>query len=409
MTSQQDFYNLVTDAYHHLYDIVYLRSHPLVQMLGDDPSLSPKEQGWRLHQLLRNIIDELSPDVNTPVQSREWRRHRLLNMRYVDGLDAQEVAKKLALSRRQYYREQAWALEALANILWSQRQPEKIAVVSPPGDSLLSSEMTRLAVGDSHANLTEVINGILLLLDRLFEAKYLRVYAELSDTLPSVSIGRALLRQVFMSLFGNLINIAAGGELHLTAQTHNNAHLVLTISIDPALALSSEQCANWLTEINQMMQAGHGELQAQWHGKYVSAFLLTLRTDHEFTVLVVDDSADMLAFYKRCLSPNGYEVRVTQNARAALEIVQETQPFCILLDLMLPDYDGWELLQSLLSHASTAMCPVIVCSVLKQRDLALALGATAFLTKPFTEQMLLNALDDLKDQIVNRHSLRDQK
>lgn len=396
MTSQENFNNLVADAYHHLYDIVYLRSHPLAQLLGDVPSLSAKEQGWRLHQLLLNIIDELSPDVNTPVQSREWRRHRLLIMRYIDGLDAQEVAKKLALSRRQYYREQAWALEALAKILWSQRQPEKTVVVLNPGDSLLNSEMTRLAASDSHADLTEVVNGVLLLLDRLLKAKHLRVYAELSDAFPSVSAGRALLRQVFMSFFGNLIANAADSELHLTVQTGDDFHLVLVVSIDPALALSSTQCADWLTEINQMLRIGHGELRAHWDGKCVSAFHLFLRIDRESTVLVVDDSADMLAFYERCLAPNGYQVRVTQNARAALEIVQETQPFCILLDLMLPDYDGWELLQSLLSHASTSMCPVIICSVLKQRDLALALGATAFLVKPFTEQMLLNTLNDLK-------------
>ncbi len=68
----------------------------------------------------------------------------------------------------------------------------------------------------------------------------------------------------------------------------------------------------------------------------------------------------------------------------------------IILDLMMPDQDGWDLMQIFLNQASTQAIPIIVCSVLKQKELALSLGATAFMEKPVAEQELLSVLASLK-------------
>jgi CheY-like chemotaxis protein len=62
---------------------------------------------------------------------------------------------------------------------------------------------------------------------------------------------------------------------------------------------------------------------------------------------------------------------------------------------MMPEQDGWDLLHQLLGQAATRDIPIIICSVLPQRELALSLGATAFLRKPFTEEMLLTMLNAL--------------
>jgi CheY-like chemotaxis protein len=63
-----------------------------------------------------------------------------------------------------------------------------------------------------------------------------------------------------------------------------------------------------------------------------------------------------------------------------------------VLDLMMPDRDGWELLSLLKTHPETAAIPVVVSSVLRQEELARALGAAAVLTKPFTPAQLLDTL-----------------
>jgi len=62
---------------------------------------------------------------------------------------------------------------------------------------------------------------------------------------------------------------------------------------------------------------------------------------------------------------------------------------------MLPEQDGWEILQRLTNHPDTQTIPVVICSILRARQLALALGASAFLEKPVDETEFLRVLDPL--------------
>src|SRR5512135_203746 len=103
MLSFDAFATQLADVYEHLYDIVYLRTHPLTDLLlpGDTPR---KDKAWQLHHLLINAIQELDPGTQAPAFSREWRRHRLMVLRYIEGLTPQVVADQLAISRRHYYR-----------------------------------------------------------------------------------------------------------------------------------------------------------------------------------------------------------------------------------------------------------------------------------------------------------------
>jgi CheY-like chemotaxis protein len=68
------------------------------------------------------------------------------------------------------------------------------------------------------------------------------------------------------------------------------------------------------------------------------------------------------------------------------------------LDLMMPGRDGWDLMQIPLNQPGTSSIPIIVCTVLKQKELALSLGAAAFLEKLFSQQTLLSTLNALVDQ-----------
>jgi CheY-like chemotaxis protein len=87
-----------------------------------------------------------------------------------------------------------------------------------------------------------------------------------------------------------------------------------------------------------------------------------------------------------------YRVVTAQTGHEAIDLARQLHPDVITLDLMMPDQDGWDLLQVLLNQVDTQGIPIIVCSVLRQKDLALSLGATAFLEKPVTQQALLSAL-----------------
>ncbi|MGH2458984.1 MAG: response regulator, partial [Chloroflexota bacterium] len=111
------------------------------------------------------------------------------------------------------------------------------------------------------------------------------------------------------------------------------------------------------------------------------------------SVLVVDDNADSQHLFTRYLEARGYHVLTAGNGEEALRITLHEHPDAILLDVMLPSSDGYEVLQALASEPSIGRVPIVVCTVLKQRDLALALGATEFLAKPVTQGELLGTLD----------------
>lgn len=76
-------------------------------------------------------------------------------------------------------------------------------------------------------------------------------------------------------------------------------------------------------------------------------------------------------------------------------------PQAIVLDVMMPQVDGWEVLARLRQHPGTARIPVIICSVLADADLAAALGAMAVVPKPVTRQAFLSALDQTLPQFAD--------
>ena len=110
-------------------------------------------------------------------------------------------------------------------------------------------------------------------------------------------------------------------------------------------------------------------------------------------ILLIEDDTDLFALLKYNLEKEGYLVVGSQTGRGAVEMVRQERPDLIILDIMLPDTDGWELLRLLRESPATRSVPVIVCSVVREADLASALGAMQYLSKPVRRQDLLQALD----------------
>ncbi|MDF1514467.1 MAG: response regulator, partial [Anaerolineae bacterium] len=115
-------------------------------------------------------------------------------------------------------------------------------------------------------------------------------------------------------------------------------------------------------------------------------------------VVVIDDNADTLRLFQSCLAGSRFPFFDVQDPHTAMEVVQQLTPRFVILDVMLPGIDGWELLSRLREHPLTKHIPIIVCTILPQEQLALTLGAVAYLRKPFTRAELLALLDRLADQ-----------
>jgi CheY-like chemotaxis protein len=80
----------------------------------------------------------------------------------------------------------------------------------------------------------------------------------------------------------------------------------------------------------------------------------------------------------------------------SLEVARKLRPFAITLDVMMPGYDGWQVLEDLKTHPETKSIPVLICTILEDQGTASGLGVAAYLTKPILEDDLVQALNGLK-------------
>jgi DNA-binding response OmpR family regulator len=108
-------------------------------------------------------------------------------------------------------------------------------------------------------------------------------------------------------------------------------------------------------------------------------------------ILVVDDEPDILLLHRLNLEGAGHEVLLAADGMKALERIDEDQPDCVVLDVMMPVLDGWGVLEALQSRSVAP--PVLVVSAksaLADVELAMSMGAQAYLAKPFNAQVLLD-------------------
>ena len=107
------------------------------------------------------------------------------------------------------------------------------------------------------------------------------------------------------------------------------------------------------------------------------------------TVLVVDDNPDDASLIADYLASEGYDTIIAHSGKEALRLAETHRPFAVTLDVIMPDMDGWEVLQQLKQNTATANIPVIIVSMAEDRATGLALGAIGVVAKPVDRVALL--------------------
>jgi signal transduction histidine kinase/CheY-like chemotaxis protein len=110
------------------------------------------------------------------------------------------------------------------------------------------------------------------------------------------------------------------------------------------------------------------------------------------TVLVIDDEPTARDMIGRILSKEGYRVMVAANGPDGLKLANEVSPDVITLDIMMAGMDGWSVLSQLKADPKTAGIPVVVLTIIDDRNLSFALGASDYLTKPIDRERLIEVL-----------------
>ena len=108
----------------------------------------------------------------------------------------------------------------------------------------------------------------------------------------------------------------------------------------------------------------------------------------ENIALVIDDEASARDLLKRSLDKNGFQVRTASSGEEGLRLAKELHPSVITLDVIMPVMDGWAVLSALKAEPELADIPVIIITMVDDKSIGFALGASEYLTKPVNRDQL---------------------
>ncbi len=242
----------------------------------------------------------------------------------------------------------------------------------------------------------------------------------------------AKVKQMLLNLLSNAIKFTPNGGSIQIRWRQADSWVEIAVS-DTGIGIAAEDLGRLFTEFQQL-DAGPGRQQegtglglaltrrfAEMHGgqvKVESALgmgsTFTLRLPLEATalrgpapveppqvtagdlgrplVLVVDDNPQAAEILARTMGAGGFRIKVAHTGPEALSMARELKPVAITLDILLPEVDGWEVLNRLKADEATRNIPVIVVSVVDNPALGRALGAFDYFVKPVDGKALLSRL-----------------
>jgi len=115
-------------------------------------------------------------------------------------------------------------------------------------------------------------------------------------------------------------------------------------------------------------------------------------------VVLIDDEKELVAAIKGFLEPRNFLVKCAYDGISGLKIIREENPDIVVLDIMMPEMDGRDVLLELKKDENTKNIPVIMLTARDEQfeiDYGIELGANAYLTKPYRARQLLEQIDNI--------------
>ena len=385
---------LVRDALRHLYDNNYLDKHPLVPRFFGHLYAGGFARSKAMRKLLLDAIESTRPAEGAPAQDPAWRHYRILCARYIDSLPTAEVMKRVALGHSQYHEEHRMALEGVTQFLLAREKACADGVGSLPQQwgqhMLLHKEMKEVAATETLdlVDVDELLGDVLAMVRPLAERKGLELVHQVSPCAVSMEayVRRVILRQLIIQILGSMVRRAREGVLRVGLDREDDARIRVSLTAEH---LEGDEGLDDATR--ELAVAVGAYLDVQPVGTSVQV-LLTLPTGQGRLALLVDNDPDLEDLFRRYLVGHSWKLVAVQDADKGLKVARQLRPDAIILDVIMPKADGWDLLARLRTGERTAGIRVIVCSVLSQPELALTLGADMFMAKPVDQFTLLRAL-----------------
>lgn len=381
-----EFDSQIRQALQNLHDFAALQKLPLTGLLSA-PSGTLDQGVRKLRAEILDAIERLNPPGSMPSRARERRPYALLYGYYVQGMTSAELADELAISIRQLRREHARAVEAVLDLLWDrlspQLRPEPGSALPRAADTETDQLLSQAHVDD--ISITDLMDGIFATLAPLAASRGMKLENQLPANLPLARANRVVLRQGILGLISAALQRFSDGRIRVMLATA--ADFRLWVQADGKSQTGASAKAG--LDVSRKLIAGLGGQVEINAGENVWRAEISLPQAEELPILVMDDNVGLVELYRRYVAGRGYRLFDAHSADEIITLAQKHDPRLIILDVMMPDQDGWEVLQRLKSAAPTQDIPVMICSVLDETEIAFALGASDYLSKPVTQDALL--------------------
>ncbi len=123
--------------------------------------------------------------------------------------------------------------------------------------------------------------------------------------------------------------------------------------------------------------------------------VVTLENNTGKTILIIDDDPTVSELMKRQLLKEGYQVVIAPNGKEGISLARDLKPDVITLDILMPEMDGWSVLRTLKADPEVSNIPVIMASILDEKNKGFSLGAADFLSKPIQKEYLMKSIRNL--------------
>jgi PAS domain S-box-containing protein len=298
---------------------------------------------------------------------------------------------------------------------------------------LAKVEAGRIEIHPVTFALEPLIHDCLHTIEPMLRAE-VEVLEDLSPDLPPLTADRDRLRQILTNLLGNAVKFTEKGSIKVTARRRGDEIVIAVADTGigiPALALDRifeefhqvhggttrqyggtglglsisrhfarllggditvESAAELGSTFNVSIPIRYERVSAQHSDSLCDDKLVGWTAAHQKIVLVIDDDPNVIYLLRENLTEAGYQVISAASADEGRQKARECRPFAITLDILMPQQDGWQLLHQLKTDASTRDIPIIVLSVIDNKELAFRLGAFDCLLKPVDRDRILNSL-----------------
>lgn len=299
-------------------------------------------------------------------------------------------------------------------------------------------------------SIAEVIERAIAATSALFEAKQLRLVREIEPNLPPIIGDRDRLIQVVINLLSNAVKFTDEGAVTCRAVCIEQDIVVSVIDTGSGIAPENcdkvfekfKQVGDTLTDkpqgtglglpiCAQIVEHHQGRIWVESELGKGSTFRFTLPIQSETrdyiqridlksllkqlspaqnltsipvidstakTILIVDDEAPIRELLRQHLEAEGYHIEEAKDGREAISLVKQVAPDLIILDVMMPDVNGFDVAAVIKNDPLTMGIPIMILSILEHQERGQQIGVDSYLTKPINAEELLQVVRQLLSQ-----------